>query len=40
MMIGLTTWLNLRGTLIALIKALDVMLFEQYGWTPRRHIDI
>lgn len=30
-----------RGTLIALLKALDTALLEGYGWTPRcRRADI
>ena len=32
---NLATWIALRGTLIAVIKAIDTMLLEAYGWTPR-----
>ena len=35
MKLSLSTWLTLRGTLIAVIRALDTMLLEGYGWTPR-----
>lgn len=35
MKLSLATWLTLRGTLIAVIKALDKALLETYGWTPR-----
>lgn len=31
----LPTLLMLRGTLIAVIRALDAALLEGYGWTPR-----
>jgi hypothetical protein len=34
--LSLPTLLTLRGTLIAVIKALDAVLLESYGWTPRR----
>lgn len=35
MKLTLPTLLALRGTLIAVIKAIDTMLLEAYGWTPR-----
>jgi hypothetical protein len=35
MRLSLPTLLTLRGTLIAVIKALDTLLLEGYGWTPR-----
>jgi hypothetical protein len=35
-MLKLTTLLTLRGTLIAVIRALDALLLEAHGWTPRR----
>jgi len=41
MNITLPTLLTLRGTLIAVIRALDSLLLESYGWTPRcRKADI
>ena len=33
--LNLATLLMLRGTLIAVIRALDAALLEGYGWTPR-----
>jgi hypothetical protein len=33
--LSLSTLLLFRGTLIALLKALDTALLEAYGWTPR-----
>jgi hypothetical protein len=39
--LSLSTLLLFRGTLIALLKALDTALLEGYGWTPRcRKADI
>jgi len=39
--LSLPTLLTLRGTLIAVIRALDTLLLEGYGWTPRcRKADI
>jgi len=35
MRLSLMTLLSLRGTLIAVIRALDLALLEGYGWTPR-----
>jgi len=35
MNLSLATWLTLRGTLISVIRAIDAMLLEAYGWTPR-----
>lgn len=35
MRISLSTLIMFRGTLIALLKALDAALLEGYGWTPR-----
>lgn len=35
-MLKLTTLLTLRGTLIAVVRALDALLLEAHGWTPRR----
>jgi hypothetical protein len=35
MNLSLSTLLLFRGTLIALLKALDTALLEGYGWTPR-----
>ena len=35
MRISLSTLLLFRGTMIALLKAIDLALLEGYGWTPR-----
>lgn len=35
MKLSLSTLLMFRGTVIALLKALDSALLEGYGWTPR-----
>lgn len=35
MKLSLTTLITLRGTLIAVIRAIDALLLESYGWTPR-----
>lgn len=40
MKISLTTLLNFRCAILAILSALDAALLEGYGWTPRRKQDI